>query len=662
MHSIYQQISAFISGASNNSFINSELQGNSADSTAFSSLLAQYTFDGGDAKFAASHGKTLPVTNLEASEITGSQLFPGTGPLTPSNPLFVSEPIDAIASQPLANIDSRLSNSSENYQRSRSEREIDALPQNSLVERGAYTDVESLHSNKPIDAKNGSEFLSDGKAISNELSLNTEVFRSSEFLSEEKAISNELSLDAEVFRSNVSTQGILLPDQVAGSPVSYDVRTLASTPSQNSVQNVDHDVDNVLDRVLRNNSISPSIPTPLDQSRFAASTINVNGNNSYANTQPGDPLLSAELSAKKVVHQAVVNHSAIQLPENVQTGEGNVTTSVKSVDADDQVETSARFNAIRADQVLSANGRNELTSVRSPHLINHELANQGGEQARPTLNQFAESKSAHIDGSNRIHNNNSELRAPSISDRIFPDDPIKNYDGYNRVQNTNYSDPRFVQVSERELAAVDSLSVKNSSSSLESISADKLAELSFVQKSSQVSAGYSDAGAIPLKASPADGLAGVQRSQNIDNYSPGLTRSAVIDNGGELSEQIIWAQRNNTNQIRISISPAHLGSIEINIDEVAEGINIQFLTQNAGAKDALEIFMPRLKEMLEQSGLNLQNANVSQQGDGKNSEFADQLNRDNEGKNPHQFDQPSTNEPGDSEPPVSDQYLFEAFA
>ena len=43
------------------------------------------------------------------------------------------------------------------------------------------------------------------------------------------------------------------------------------------------------------------------------------------------------------------------------------------------------------------------------------------------------------------------------------------------------------------------------------------------------------------------------------------------------------------------------------------------------AKDALESFLPRLKDMLEQSGLALNNANVSQQGEGKNSfNLADQ--------------------------------------
>ena len=98
-------------------------------------------------------------------------------------------------------------------------------------------------------------------------------------------------------------------------------------------------------------------------------------------------------------------------------------------------------------------------------------------------------------------------------------------------------------------------------------------------------------------------------------------RSSEVRNGNEISEQIAWARQNNAQQIRISVSPEHLGAVDIKIDDAADGLNIQFVTQNAQAKEALESFMPRLKDMLEQSGLNLQNASVSQQNSGS-SQFS----------------------------------------
>ena len=98
-----------------------------------------------------------------------------------------------------------------------------------------------------------------------------------------------------------------------------------------------------------------------------------------------------------------------------------------------------------------------------------------------------------------------------------------------------------------------------------------------------------------------------------------LNSSNEIGNGNDLAQHIAWAKNNNANNIKIAISPEHLGALEINIENDADGLNIQFVTQNSTAKDAIETFMPRLKDMLEQNGLTLQNANVSHQDKGQNN-------------------------------------------
>ena len=105
-----------------------------------------------------------------------------------------------------------------------------------------------------------------------------------------------------------------------------------------------------------------------------------------------------------------------------------------------------------------------------------------------------------------------------------------------------------------------------------------------------------------------------------------LGQTPEINNGNDVARQIAWAQQNNAQNIRLSISPEHLGAIDISIDESRDGINVNFVTQNAIAKEALETFMPRLREMLEQSGLNLENANVTQHNDQQgSSEYAGHL-------------------------------------
>lgn len=128
----------------------------------------------------------------------------------------------------------------------------------------------------------------------------------------------------------------------------------------------------------------------------------------------------------------------------------------------------------------------------------------------------------------------------------------------------------------------------------------------------------------------------------------------------EIVNQIIWA-KNNSNHVKITLSPEHLGSLEINIERDKDGFNIQFTTQNTAAKETIESFIPRLKEMLEQQGLNLQNTNVSNQEKGhgnthtyagvseNNEAVIDELSDDNEST------QAVSNK-------ASSSYLLEAFA
>ena len=113
----------------------------------------------------------------------------------------------------------------------------------------------------------------------------------------------------------------------------------------------------------------------------------------------------------------------------------------------------------------------------------------------------------------------------------------------------------------------------------------------------------------------------------------GLTASTVtseVNNTEEVAQQITWAKHNNANHVKIALAPEHLGALEISIDQDVDGLNIQFTTQNAQAKDAIEAFMPRLKDMLEQQGLNLQNADVSQQGNQQNSaDYSETMQQNN---------------------------------
>lgn len=157
---------------------------------------------------------------------------------------------------------------------------------------------------------------------------------------------------------------------------------------------------------------------------------------------------------------------------------------------------------------------------------------------------------------------------------------------------------------------------------------------------------------------------------NLNNKLQGLDKTPLkldsgnsIGNGENLAQQITWAKNNNASNIKIAITPEHLGALEIDIETDRDGLNIQFVTQNSTAKEALETFMPRLKDMLEQNGLNLQNANVSQQdkGHGQNHEYQNSDQASLQSNNDDQLNVGSKTESSPL-PEHNTNRLLEAFA
>jgi len=69
----------------------------------------------------------------------------------------------------------------------------------------------------------------------------------------------------------------------------------------------------------------------------------------------------------------------------------------------------------------------------------------------------------------------------------------------------------------------------------------------------------------------------------------------------------------------LSLSPQHLGPIQVRIDLQQSQINVNFSAAHADTRAALADAMPRLREMLAAGGLSLGQANVQQQSTGNGS-------------------------------------------
>ncbi|WP_286271746.1 flagellar hook-length control protein FliK [Thalassotalea hakodatensis] len=80
----------------------------------------------------------------------------------------------------------------------------------------------------------------------------------------------------------------------------------------------------------------------------------------------------------------------------------------------------------------------------------------------------------------------------------------------------------------------------------------------------------------------------------------------------EVKEKVMVMINQKLRQLEIRLDPPELGSMQVKINMQNEQAAVNFVVQNPQAKDALEQHMGRLKEMLEQSGVDVGDANIEQ--------------------------------------------------
>jgi len=123
-----------------------------------------------------------------------------------------------------------------------------------------------------------------------------------------------------------------------------------------------------------------------------------------------------------------------------------------------------------------------------------------------------------------------------------------------------------------------------------------------------------------LAAIPTLGLS--QPNQMISAAPPTSILTTNVNSpawSAEFSQQMVIFSQKGIQQANLQLNPQHLGPMEVRISIGSEQqINLSFNTQHGMAKEAIDIALPRLREMFEQQGLNLGNVNVS-----KHSEQSD---------------------------------------
>ena len=88
----------------------------------------------------------------------------------------------------------------------------------------------------------------------------------------------------------------------------------------------------------------------------------------------------------------------------------------------------------------------------------------------------------------------------------------------------------------------------------------------------------------------------------------------------ELSGQVRVFVNNGLQEARLQLTPADLGKVQITINMEGEHARVVFVAETAVARDLLDQSMPRLREMLQQSGIQLAQGDVSDQAESQRKE------------------------------------------
>jgi flagellar hook-length control protein FliK len=78
-----------------------------------------------------------------------------------------------------------------------------------------------------------------------------------------------------------------------------------------------------------------------------------------------------------------------------------------------------------------------------------------------------------------------------------------------------------------------------------------------------------------------------------------------------VGEKLVWMASKNQQVAQLHLNPPELGPLDITLTLRHDQASAQFVSGHAQVRDAIEAAMPRLREMLADSGITLGNANVS---------------------------------------------------
>lgn len=81
--------------------------------------------------------------------------------------------------------------------------------------------------------------------------------------------------------------------------------------------------------------------------------------------------------------------------------------------------------------------------------------------------------------------------------------------------------------------------------------------------------------------------------------------------GNEVSQKVVWLAGQDKQTAQLTLNPPHLGPLEVTLNIHGDQASAVFVSPHAEVRDALEKALPQLRDMMQDAGVQLGQANVS---------------------------------------------------
>ncbi|MEM6300440.1 MAG: flagellar hook-length control protein FliK, partial [Pseudomonadota bacterium] len=178
-----------------------------------------------------------------------------------------------------------------------------------------------------------------------------------------------------------------------------------------------------------------------------------------------------------------------------------------------------------------------------------------------------------------------------------------------RAARSSLLDPDPLETASTRLTNADTAALVDTSSSVSTRAVD-------AALSTQNSLTGSTAAASPLQTL-GNASASVPTSTSATGSVPEFVLQQTATEG-EFAEEVAgrmqMLMRDGVKEARLQLNPAELGRLLVTISTDGDQARVAFLAESAGAREMIEQSLPKLRDMLEQQGLQLAHSDVGEQG------------------------------------------------